>query len=99
MVGSCAATSADYAYAVIFYKMFVILRQVLGQELVHRVSAYVLRKAGNPGVERDTEERLELAGEIRGPGKELRDDGREISCLRKGGGGEEGQKNYCPRCG
>ena len=46
MFGSCAATSADDANAVILYKMFVIFRQVFRRELVHRMSAHVLWQSG-----------------------------------------------------
>ena len=45
MFGSRPATSADNAYAVILHEVLVILRQVFGRELVHRVAALVLRQA------------------------------------------------------
>ena len=46
MFRSGAATSADDSYAVVFDEVFVILCQVFRGELVHCVSADVLRQSG-----------------------------------------------------
>src|SRR5208282_3573471 len=45
MFGSRAATSADDAYAVIFDKMLMKVGQIFRRELVHRMSADILRQS------------------------------------------------------
>src|SRR5450759_6005816 len=91
MFGTCAATAAYDAYAVILYKMFVIVGEIFRRELVHGVAAHVLREYcirqnGNQlgGVQAEIADRLI---HLRRTGGAIQADDVDVVRFKRGEGG------------